>query len=43
VNRDRHMLLSRGMSNMALNCLVSPGITLDRGRYVSARTVSHVW
>ena len=26
-----------------LNCLVSPGITLKRDRYVSARTVNHVW
>ena len=26
---------------MALNCLVSPAITLNRGRYVSARTINH--
>ena len=26
---------------MVLNCLVSPAITLNRGRYVSARTINH--
>jgi len=31
-----------GHANVALNCVVSPVITLDRDRYVSARTASHV-
>jgi len=30
-------------SSMALNCVVSPGIAPGGDRYVSARTVSHVW
>src|SRR6266480_2687157 len=41
LNSSRLILLSWRMSNVALNCLVSPAITLNRGRYVSARTINH--
>src|SRR6266480_4873415 len=41
LNSSRLILLSWRMSNVALNCLVSPAIILNKGRYVSARTINH--